>query len=134
MAAESDRLARRSNRRHRKTRRPSRSQATYATFRLDHSAATSAGVSAGYASYIGRVGALAVALGVGAAVATGYGIGVSTRRRPVINRDIAYHEYPRRGWRLDPALVDTTHDRANVHRPAPLGTDPQPVGARNKFQ
>jgi VCBS repeat-containing protein len=91
MAAESDRLARRSNHRHRKTRRSSRSQATYPTFRLNQSTVTTTG-AAGYAKYIGRVGALAVALGVGAAVATGHGIGVaraddtpSTKTSPTTN-------------------------------------------------
>ena len=82
MAAESDRLARRSNHRHRKTRRSSTSQATYPTFRLDPSTVTTTGTSAGYAKYIGRVGALAVALGVGAAVATGQGIGVARADDP----------------------------------------------------
>ena len=37
---------------------------------------TMTGVEGGYARYIGRVGALAVALGVGMAVATGYGTGL----------------------------------------------------------
>src|SRR5882757_10651305 len=38
--------------------------------------ALGAAASSGYARYIGRVGALAVALGVGAAVATGQGLGL----------------------------------------------------------
>src|SRR6476620_3287181 len=38
---------------------------------------TAGGITMGYAKYIGRVGALAVALGVGAAVATGQGMGMA---------------------------------------------------------
>ena len=42
-----------------------------------HSVAAAMLSPIGYATNIGRVGALAVALGIGAAVATGHGIGVA---------------------------------------------------------
>ena len=42
-----------------------------------HSAGSAAGTTTGYATYIGRIGALAVALGVGGAIATGQGLGAA---------------------------------------------------------
>src|SRR5829696_3906654 len=68
---------------HRRTRRTRTAQAIYPTFRIDAPSPQSAGTAllahqpAGYARYVGRVGALAMALGIGAAVATGLGGGES---------------------------------------------------------
>lgn len=49
-----------------------RAQAVYPTFRVD-----AAPAAATYARHVGRIGALAVALGVGVAVATGHGVAVA---------------------------------------------------------
>ena len=67
----------RSRARHHKHKNPARAQATYPTFRLDAQAATSTADNANYGRYIGRVGGLAVALGVGAALTTGLGAGIA---------------------------------------------------------
>ncbi|MEX7471267.1 Ig-like domain-containing protein, partial [Mycobacterium adipatum] len=63
--------------RHHKHKNPVRAQATYPTFRLDAQAATSTADNGSYGRYIGRVGGLAVALGVGAALTTGLGAGIA---------------------------------------------------------
>ena len=47
-----------------------------------HSAGSAGGTTTGYATYIGRIGALAVALGVGGAIATGQGLGAGVAWRP----------------------------------------------------
>ncbi|MEZ0342902.1 Ig-like domain-containing protein, partial [Mycobacterium sp. pV006] len=60
--------------RHRKTRRNAATQAVYPTFRIDPAAKMTFATSG---SYVGRVGALAVALGVGAVMTTGPGLGVA---------------------------------------------------------
>ncbi|MDT5210337.1 MAG: large repetitive protein, partial [Mycobacterium sp.] len=82
MAGERSRRGGRCKPRHRRNKRSGGAQATYPAFRigLDNAVpinALTAVTSANYARYVGRVGALAVALGVGAAVSTGHGIGVA---------------------------------------------------------
>ncbi|MCF6390999.1 Ig-like domain-containing protein, partial [Mycobacterium sp. MBM] len=64
--------------RHHKHNDPSRAQATYPTFRLDDDGRLPTGPNTdngSYSRYIGRVGGLALALGVGAALTTGLGAG-----------------------------------------------------------
>ncbi|MGP4058383.1 Ig-like domain-containing protein [Mycobacterium sp. 4D054] len=66
--------------RHQKQKNSSNAQATYPTFRLAGGTSTSTApplTASTYAKYIGRVGVLAVALGVGAAVTTGHGLGAA---------------------------------------------------------
>ena len=77
------RRSNRSVRSHRKVKHPVDPQATYPTFSIGQDVPTPTIITAPvspygvYAKYIGRVGALAVALGVGVAVATGFGIGIA---------------------------------------------------------
>lgn len=70
----------RSNNRHSRGRRASGAQVSSPSASIGRLPAT--GVvrpkgTVGIAKYVGRVGVVAVALGVGMAVATGYGIGIS---------------------------------------------------------
>ena len=81
MATATNHHMRRTTSRHRKSRRVGGTQATYPIFsvavnQLPFGAVGFAGTSSTYARYVGRVGALAVALGFGAAMATGQGLGL----------------------------------------------------------
>ena len=59
----------------------------------------------GAASYIGRIGGLAVALGVGTAIVTGQGVAICDRRRA---RRTAAHRRGRRFGVTRPATIQTT--------------------------
>ncbi|MGE2832750.1 Ig-like domain-containing protein [Mycobacterium sp. SMC-4] len=76
--------------RHQRLKNPSYAQATYPTFSLagDTVGQVVPKITAGnHAKYIGRVGMLAVALGVGAAVTTGHGLGAAHADTGVTSTD-----------------------------------------------
>ncbi|WP_319458295.1 beta strand repeat-containing protein, partial [Mycobacterium sp. RTGN3] len=76
MAVRPNRQLRSSTSRHRKVAGTCQPQAVFPTFTLTQ-APKLGGAGGGYARFVGRVGALAVALGVGAAIASGFGMPVA---------------------------------------------------------
>ena len=115
MPAETPRGKRGGKPRHRKRRRADQPQAVYPTFRIDTQrfappCGTSLILTSANSKYIGRVGALAVALGVGAVVATGHGLGVARAET---------------GESADSSSADApTADAADTTPPTEPSTDP----------
>src|SRR5258708_3202237 len=78
---------------------------------------------AGYAKYIGRVGALAVALGVGGAVATGHGTGMARADDDTATTDGASDDAP-----PDPSTPSAPEsgDQLDTQSPATGSKNPEP--------
>ncbi|MBI5735784.1 MAG: tandem-95 repeat protein, partial [Mycolicibacterium neoaurum] len=107
--------------RHHKHKNPARAQATYPTFRLDAPAATSTADNGSYGRYIGRVGGLAVALGVGAALTTGLGAGIA-HAGPSTTKNTS-HDSPTTPRTKSPKTAKTS-PRTATRPAAPTADDP----------
>ena len=80
-----------------------------------------------YARYIGRVGALAVALGVGAAVATGQGMGIARAEDAPATNDGAAVGAP-----ADPSKPSAPEPVDQHEKPSAGSDDPEPEEAKTK--
>ncbi len=119
MATHTNRHTGRNGVRHRKGKGSARSQAAYPTFSVG-----SASVHGVYAKYVGRVGALAVALGVGAAMATGHGLGVGVAWA---QEDGAAGDNPSSANTTDPQ-TSTSTEPTDGQTTLPTGANDAPTG------
>ncbi len=120
--------------RHHKHKDPARAQATYPTFRLDAQAATSTADNGNYGRYIGRVGGLAIALGVGAALTTGLGVGTA-HASPTTSKNSSHDSSPTTPRTKSPksAKTATTSPRtATAPRPTTAPTLDVPPDAADE--
>ena len=85
----------------------------------------------GYARYVGRVGALAVALGLGAAVATGFGVGGVGVAWATEDGETQTGDAPDGGQPADPQDESNLNTNTPTGAPQPTGTNTPPSGPTN---